>query len=195
MPDQCKNCGRRFQSTPEGKQMKIRHMDWHFKVKSFDPDTTKRGIYRSWYIDEKVNKLYSFLPNPPLMFYKEWIEFREQDEASLSAGDHSNLSESKGNIDDSQSKTKQKYILVPSDPILVQAPCPICQEAFKSVHLSEVNDWVWMDAIKVNNKIYHASCWEEMHRGLTSADAARTGTPDSVLGKRKAEVIKQTSRA
>ena len=30
-------------------------MDWHFKVK--DPDATKRGIHRSWYINEQACRL------------------------------------------------------------------------------------------------------------------------------------------
>lgn len=55
--NQCTTCGRRFANTPEGKQKKARHMDWHFKVK--DPDLAKRGIHRSWYISEKVSILSS----------------------------------------------------------------------------------------------------------------------------------------
>jgi pre-mRNA cleavage complex 2 protein Pcf11 len=52
VPNQCVTCGRRFESTPQGREKKARHMDWHFKVK--DPDAAKRGIHRSWYISEKV---------------------------------------------------------------------------------------------------------------------------------------------
>jgi pre-mRNA cleavage complex 2 protein Pcf11 len=51
-PNQCVTCGRRFENTPEGKERKARHMDWHFKVK--DPDMAKRGIHRSYYIGETV---------------------------------------------------------------------------------------------------------------------------------------------
>jgi pre-mRNA cleavage complex 2 protein Pcf11 len=54
VPNQCVTCGRRFESTPEGREKKARHMDWHFKVK--DPDAAKRGIHRSWYISEKVSQ-------------------------------------------------------------------------------------------------------------------------------------------
>ena len=45
-------CGRRFGTTAEGREMKARHMDWHFRVK--DPELAKRGIHRSWYISEKA---------------------------------------------------------------------------------------------------------------------------------------------
>jgi pre-mRNA cleavage complex 2 protein Pcf11 len=62
-PNICATCARRFDTTPEGKEKKARHMDWHFKVK--DPDASKRGVHRSWYIGEK-----------------EWIEYTEVDETA-----------------------------------------------------------------------------------------------------------------
>lgn len=80
--------------------------------------------------------------------------------------------------------TKDKYVSVP-DIALGRAPCPICQEEFKDHWLVEENDFVWMDAVKVNGRIYHATCWEEYSKG---AGIATPSTPDSVLGKRKAEV-------
>lgn len=52
-PNACATCGRRFDNTPEGREKKARHMDWHFKVK--DPDAQKRGVHRSWYISERVS--------------------------------------------------------------------------------------------------------------------------------------------
>lgn len=42
-----------------------------------------------------------------------------------------------------------------------------------------------MDAVKVGGKIYHATCWEEYSKG---AGIATPSTPDSVLGKRNAEI-------
>jgi pre-mRNA cleavage complex 2 protein Pcf11 len=56
-----------------------------------------------------------------------------------------------------------------------------------------VQDWIWQDALKVGNRVYHASCYAEVTKetpaaGRTGTPQGRTGTPDSVLGKRKAEV-------
>lgn len=44
--------------------------------------------------------------------------------------------------------------------------------------------------MKVGNRIYHASCYAEAtkDRERGGTPMPRTGTPDSVLGKRKAEV-------
>ena len=74
---------------------------------------------------------------------------------------------------------------VPQDAAILHAPCPICQEKFETQWLVEANDFVWMDAIQVGGKVYHATCWEEYSKG---AGIVTPGTPDSVLGKRKAEV-------
>jgi hypothetical protein len=46
--------------------------------------------------------------------------------------------------------------------------------------LDEAQEFVWMDAIKIGGRIYHASCHSEVKR-----DGA---TPEPVLGKRKNEV-------
>lgn len=55
-----------------------------------------------------------------------------------------------------------------------------------------MQDWIWQDALKVGNRVYHASCYAEVTKDGSAARAGtpsgRTGTPDSVLGKRKAEV-------
>jgi|TARA_R110002003_G_scaffold1048_12_gene22247 pre-mRNA cleavage complex 2 protein Pcf11 len=160
-PNLCATCGRRFDATPEGKEKKARHMDWHFKVK--DPDANKRGVHRSWYIGEK-----------------EWIDYREVDET---APPNEQLATSTANKPKKQAK--DRYVSVPQDPTLQHAPCPICQEKFETQWNVDANDFVWMDALQVGGKIYHATCFEEYSKG---AGIPMPGTPDSVLGKRKADI-------
>ena len=82
---------------------------------------------------------------------------------------------------------KQKVIPVPSDSTLTSIPCPICQEKFEPSWKEETQDWVWMDAIKIGSKIYHASCYADLKKDGGNTPL-RNSTPDSVLGKRKAEV-------
>ena len=81
---------------------------------------------------------------------------------------------------------KSKFIPVPNDAILSSAPCPICQEKFETSWNDDTQDFVWRDAVKIGNRIYHASCHEEMKKD--GGNTPRTSTPDSVLGKRKAIV-------
>lgn len=82
-------------------------------------------------------------------------------------------------------QAKDRYVPVPQDAAMSQAPCPICQEKFEPQWHVEANDFVWMDALQVGAKIYHATCYEEYSKG---AGIAMPSTPDSVLGKRKAEI-------
>jgi pre-mRNA cleavage complex 2 protein Pcf11 len=80
---------------------------------------------------------------------------------------------------------KKQWLPVPSDPALANLHCPICQEKFVTVWLDEAQEWVWMDAVKVGGRTYHASCHEEATKDR-GPSPARNSTPDSLLGKRKA---------
>ena len=84
---------------------------------------------------------------------------------------------------------RKRYVPVPSDETLKNQPCPICHDKFEIKYSDEAQDFVWVDAIKVGNRIYHASCHHDLKRDGTSTPlgSGRIGTPDSVLGKRKAE--------
>lgn len=81
---------------------------------------------------------------------------------------------------------KMQYIPVPEDPLLLNSVCPICQEKFKQVYLDE--EWAWEDATRVGDRIYHASCHQEATGSSLPVIIKSRGTPEPVLGKRKAEV-------
>ncbi|RAL10761.1 putative mRNA cleavage factor complex component Pcf11 [Aspergillus homomorphus CBS 101889] len=174
--NRCGTCGRRFFATEEGKERKARHLDWHFRTNQRMCDAAKRAQNRSWYVDER-----------------DWIKSRE-------AGDDQDLAETEASGDtagghDSNVAKKgpsKPWIRAPNDAALRNTPCPICQEKFESTWSEEVQDWIWQDATKVGSRVYHASCYAEVTKegpnpANRGAPLARTGTPDSVLGKRKAE--------
>lgn len=163
LPDQCSTCGRRFPRTETGKQMKTKHMDWHFKVK--DPDAARRGVHRDWYIDER-----------------DWIAFREEDNAALESPSDGTAADGRANKGPGSAKKKEpkdRWVRVPDNKALAETPCPVCQEKFSLSWSVEANDFVWMDAMNVGGRIYHATCYEEV-RGSTPE-------PGGVLGKRKTE--------
>lgn len=56
-------------------------------------------------------------------------------------------------------------IPTPSDPKLRNAPCPICLEKFESTWAEADQDWIWRDARIVGNRVFHASCYAEVHEG------------------------------
>jgi pre-mRNA cleavage complex 2 protein Pcf11 len=116
---------------------------------------------------------------------KDWIKSREvlDEEDDGENGTSSSLL----TADAAKKTPEMKWIIAPNDPALRNVPCPICQEKFDSTWSEEVQDWIWQDAAKVGGKIYHASCYAEVTKD-GGATPARDTTPDSVLGKRKAEV-------
>ncbi|PGH13738.1 hypothetical protein AJ79_03437 [Helicocarpus griseus UAMH5409] len=174
-PNRCGTCGRRFQSDEQGKEKKARHLDWHFKTNQRMTEASKRGQSRSWYLDER-----------------EWIKSREFDDDVGPTGDEATSANGAGTDAAAAKNTPQKqWIHAPNDAAFRNAPCPICQEKFESTWSEEAQDWIWQDAVKVGNRIYHASCYSEVTKDGTATGrgtpVGRTGTPDSVLGKRKAE--------
>ncbi|KAI9647520.1 mRNA 3' end processing factor [Ciborinia camelliae] len=158
----CTQCGRRFQSDAEGRKKKTAHMDWHFRVHQRMAEAEKRGQHRSWYVDEL-----------------DWIKSREPEDDQVH-----DTSENPHGADGSSSavnaKPKLQYLAVPDDPALAGSVCPICQEKFEMKWLVDAQEFVWMDAKKVGDRIYHGSCYAEATKDR--------GTPEpTVLGKRKAE--------
>lgn len=84
------------------------------------------------------------------------------------------------------SKPELQYIPAPDDPTLANTVCPVCQEEFESKWLDSAQEWVWMDAKKIGERIFHASCYAEVTKDLSKV--LKGATPEPVLGKRKAEV-------
>lgn len=180
-PNQCSTCGRRFASDEAGRTKKEKHLDWHFKTKARSLEAEQRGQNRSWYVDEM-----------------EWITSREYED-DLGLEDPS--ATTNGQVPaDGVKKKEQDFVRTPSDPAYRNATCPIDQEPFKSEWSEDVQDFIWRDAVKVGDKYYHASCYKEAMKTrdavqslprtgtpLAGLGHRRTATPDSILGKRKAE--------
>lgn len=166
----CTQCGRRFQIDEEGKKKKAAHMDWHFRVRQRMEEAETKGQHRSWYVDEL-----------------DWIRSREIEGDAIAPEAPTNGSTAAATKD-----PKMQYLPVPDDPAMANSVCPICQEKFEMKWLDEAQEFVWMDAKKIGERIYHASCHEE-----ATKDKIRRLTPEpvGVLGKRKAEDEGMTFRA
>ncbi|KAI0974969.1 hypothetical protein F4678DRAFT_358210 [Xylaria arbuscula] len=169
---QCTQCGRRFPTNEEGKRKKTAHMDWHFRVNQRSNETEKRGLHRSWLVDEM-----------------DWINTRETIDK-----DHVVLTNDTDTAPGSSTTKlpKTQYIPVPDDPVLAASVCPICQDKFETRWLDDAQEFVWADAIKVGDRVYHASCHREAFKDgggppVGGSPMYARSTPEPVLGKRKAE--------
>ncbi|KAH8888210.1 hypothetical protein GQ53DRAFT_767715 [Thozetella sp. PMI_491] len=157
----CTQCGRRFTVDEKGRAQKTAHMDWHFRVNQRIAEAEKKGQHRSFYVDEM-----------------DWIRSREAIDTDYVAVQPDRSSTGGATV----KASKMQYIAVPDDP-RINTMCPICQEKFEMKWLDEAQEWVWMDTVKVGDRVYHASC----HREATRDGGGVRGTPEPVLGKRKAE--------
>jgi pre-mRNA cleavage complex 2 protein Pcf11 len=188
-PNRCGTCGRRFLTTDEGKEMKARHLDWHFKTNQRMTESSRRAQNRSWYVDERVCLLHLFTVRVlSLTYSQDWIKSREAGDENGAADPQSTTEGTAGVDGNAKQEPPKPWIRAPNDATLRNTPCPICQEKFESTWSEDVQDWIWQDATKVGSRVYHASCYAEVTKGPAPTSQTRTGTPDSVLGKRKAEV-------
>ncbi|KAJ5959039.1 RNA polymerase II large subunit CTD [Penicillium vulpinum] len=176
-PNRCGTCGRRFLATNEGKEMKARHLDWHFKTNQRMTESSRRAQNRSWYVDER-----------------DWIKSREAGDENGAADPQANSEGAAGMDGNTKQEPPKPWIRAPNDATIRNTPCPICQEKFESTWSEDVQDWIWQDATKVGSRVYHASCYSEVTKGPAPTRQTRTTTPDSVLGKRKAEGTESPSQ-
>lgn len=198
----CGQCGRKFANDDAGRALKSAHMDWHFRVHQRIAEAEKRGQHRSWYVGEM-----------------DWITGREDvdvdkqskstslDRRRAGGGSDESESDSEGSDNDIRgalrnarggkgraagAKKKKKVadiVPVPDGPERVTlSVCPICQENFEMKWFDE--EWVWIDAVQVGGRVYHASCRREASAAGNGSGKQQggTSTPEGVLGKRKAEV-------
>ncbi|KAI5457352.1 hypothetical protein BGZ63DRAFT_364706 [Mariannaea sp. PMI_226] len=161
----CTQCGRRFRTDEEGRKKKTAHMDWHFRVHQRTTEAEKRGMHRSWYVDQH-----------------DWVKSREVVDA-----DHMPVPEEASAKAIKEAESKPKYIPVPDPSKGINIVCPICQDRFENKWLDTAQEWVWLDTVLVGNRAYHASCHAEATRDRESTPGVTRSAPEPVLGKRKAE--------
>jgi len=162
-PDQCRQCGRRFAKSETGKEAKIKHLDWHFRTNSRVADNTRTAIvHRSPYLDEI-----------------QWSQLHESAAEAETDYDPKNSPSSR------KADPVESFVPAPTDVGKLNEPCSICMEKFASVWHAKTSQPVWMDAVKIGEKYYHASCWAEVS-GANKGMAMRSNRQSpSVLGKRK----------
>jgi pre-mRNA cleavage complex 2 protein Pcf11 len=159
------------------------HMDWHFRVHQRSSEAAKLGTHRTWYVDAQ-----------------DWIKSREvldsddidggRDVGAQSGGSGGGGGGGGGSNPSQQTSKKAdtpRYIPVPDASRGISNVCPICQDSFQNSWLDEVQEWVWLDGVIVNNRVYHASCRAATTRERETPPGLRR-TPEPVLGKRKADV-------
>ena len=184
----CTQCGRRFRTDEDGRRKKTAHMDWHFRVHQRIAEYEKRGSYRSPFVDE-IDWI-----ETPITVDIDYVA-PSNNTTGEDGGDSAATTTSSTRKTAQQQLQKLQYIPVPDDSSRVNSICPICQERFEMKWLDEAQEWVWMDAVKIGDRVFHASCHREAAGDRREATPGYgRGTPEPVLGKRKAEDDFQSAR-
>lgn len=112
---------------------------------------------------------------------QDWLKSRE-----IVDSDHVAAAE-EASTQAAQADKGPAYIPVPDPSSGINTVCPICQEKFENKWLDTAQEWVWLDAVLVGSRAYHASCHTEATRDREGTPGVSRRTPEPVLGKRKAE--------
>ncbi len=149
-------------------------MDWHFRVHQRIVEAEKRGQHRSWYVDQA-----------------DWIHSREDVDPDGTDRTDAHGSNGSGRFDGNGSASgsgggsgsKLQWIPVPTGSASTNQACPICQEKFEMKWLEEAQEWVWIDAVRIGNRVYHASCHAEATQSGNARDRpAATAMAASLTG-------------
>lgn len=136
-PLQCQICGKRFPDTPEGERAREEELDWHFRVNKDLREGRSRS--RLWFLTAE-----------------QWIEY---DDAVDDPADGAAIEDESEKVD--LNAEAKKYVPIPDGA--EEESCPICQEKFNSVWSEEAEEWVWQNAVEVQNCIMHATCYADPH--------------------------------
>lgn len=158
--NQCCLCSMRF--TAAQTDMYADHLDWHFRQNHAGKVASKKVTHRRWY--------YSL---------RDWIEFEEIADLEERAKSQFFEKENEEEVQKNQAAAKEKeFQSVRATKDQVGESCEICQEPFETYWVEEEEDWFLKNAIRVDDKIFHPSCFED-YKNSSYIDV--TPSPNKVL--------------
>ncbi|XP_036176569.1 pre-mRNA cleavage complex 2 protein Pcf11-like [Myotis myotis] len=140
---QCYSCGMRF--TTSQADVYADHLDWHYRQNRTEKDVSRKVTHRRWY--------YSLT---------DWIEFEEIADLEERAKSQFFEKVHEEVVLKTQEAAKEKeFQSVPAGPAGAEESCEICQEQFEQYWDEEEEEWHLKNAMRVDGKIYHPSCYED----------------------------------
>lgn len=182
-PNKCNVCGKRFGNNNQERRAHADHLDWHFRINKRIKGTeatasssggttsaTQKNIQsRNWYLQDS-----------------QWVTFKDEEIVSTSFSTNENSKMTTATLDDqthydSAKKSDKeangkgvftideklllkKHVVVPESAEDMSFKCPICKEVVAGLYDEELGEWVWKNAMEVNNKYFHATCYYEAAR-------------------------------
>ncbi|XP_059484388.1 uncharacterized protein LOC132201872 isoform X2 [Neocloeon triangulifer] len=140
---QCSTCGLRF--PPEQTLRYSQHLDWHFRQNRRDKDSAKKAQSRKWYYD-----------------VSDWIQFEEIEDLEERAQSWFETQAEEDKVEEGEAEIPT---VIAKDGE-VQEQCEVCHEAFETFFLQEKEEWHLRDAVRVDDKVYHPHCYQDLQNAL-----------------------------
>ncbi|KAI5893471.1 uncharacterized protein SCHCODRAFT_02621902 [Schizophyllum commune H4-8] len=174
LPVQCKQCGRRFGESAQGRKDYQSHLDMHFRQNRKATQDLGRGHSRSWFVD-----------------FEDWVHDVAGDVKGKRRAD-ATKDEAAEEEAKRHAELAAQFVVIPPGEEALPMPCPICKEHLKSEFLEDEEEWVWRNAVRKEDKLYHATCYAEAASSKTKSslvsrlvnESRRSSTPE-LSGKRR----------
>ncbi|EPQ59475.1 hypothetical protein GLOTRDRAFT_55502, partial [Gloeophyllum trabeum ATCC 11539] len=172
LPSQCKQCGLRFADNPIGKKKMQDHLDMHFRQNRKASQNVGRGHSRSWFVG-----------------VEDWIHEVADSKGKGRADRRMNAKEAAAAAaKEEEAALRASHVVVPPGDEAKPISCPICKETMQSEFLEDEEEWVWRNAVKKDDRIYHATCHAEAMSSnrlaallrSEKASRSRSVTPDTL---------------
>ncbi|KAJ8475302.1 hypothetical protein ONZ51_g6652 [Trametes cubensis] len=147
LPTQCKQCGVRFPGSARAKKQFEEHLDMHFRQNRKASQAVGRGHSRSWFVS-----------------LEDWIHGDAVDVKGKGRADGRPVGSKAAAAEEAakrEAELRAMHVVVPPGDEAKPISCPICKELLKSEFLEDDEEWVWRNAIKKDDRIYHATCHAE----------------------------------
>ncbi|KAH9943494.1 uncharacterized protein BXZ73DRAFT_40385 [Epithele typhae] len=174
IPTQCKQCGIRLPEGSSGKKDFDEHLDMHFRQNRKASQAVGRGHSRSWFVG-----------------LEDWVYGESHDIKGKGRADGRSTSSRAAVAQEAaerEAELRAMVVIVPQGDESKTMSCPICKEHLASEFLEEVEEWGWRNAVKRDDKIYHATCHAEAVASKTtlasrlrneSGTRSRSTTPEN----------------
>ncbi|KIJ20263.1 hypothetical protein PAXINDRAFT_68604 [Paxillus involutus ATCC 200175] len=164
LPAQCKQCAVRFGDDASGKKAMDDHLDMHFRQNRKVNQNLGRGHSRSWFVS-----------------LEDWNHEGKADVKGKGRADGPGTISLKAvaaaDAAQRDAGLRAQFVVVPPGDEAKLISCPICKETMKSEFLEDDEEWVWRNAVKKDDRIYHATCHSEaMASAHSLATRLRDGT-------------------
>ncbi|KOS15855.1 hypothetical protein Malapachy_3664 [Malassezia pachydermatis] len=170
LPLPCRQCANRYPEGEAGKHALDDHLDWHFTQNRRARASVARGQSRAW-LDPVVR----------------WIRSGFDDVMPMSTDDDDGLLGDPSTNQALREKIEHAHVPVPHDADVAARPCRICKEPFHSEWSEDDEEWIWRNAVQVDQVYYHASCYYSAKSMSDSVAAATTSAPPAASSEVKAE--------